>query len=318
MSINFEQLNEDDLGGSEYMECEDASGGKKRTSPSAIKTYIENSYPAKFTDVGGIATTLTNTTGAVSVKGTLVHASEGFDNSADLANLAGFDTIGVVLDDGVAEGEPMYVVVSGIAEVLLEDGTASTHGAWVKGSGIQAGRADATNTGIPGETPADNITLNNGSIGAGSLANTIAEDGSFLQLNSSGGGTKFNIVFDFTLDSAPDSFTMTGYFNSEDADTCAIQAYNFLTSSWVTLITMTDRASSTLYAFGLGAEYYDADNSLSQIRFYQGAGGDNGRIYIDYMVEETTAATHFKEIGHCLESKDAGTDVLAKMAIHFN
>ena len=27
---------------------------------------------------------------------------------------------------------------------------------------------------------------------------------------------------------------------------------------------------------------------------------------------------HFKEIGHCLESKSAGTDVLAKCVVHFN
>jgi len=28
--------------------------------------------------------------------------------------------------------------------------------------------------------------------------------------------------------------------------------------------------------------------------------------------------SHFREIGHCLESKEAGTDVLCKIALHFN
>lgn len=31
-----------------------------------------------------------------------------------------------------------------------------------------------------------------------------------------------------------------------------------------------------------------------------------------------TDAEHFREIGHCLEAKDAGTDVLALITVHFN
>jgi len=32
----------------------------------------------------------------------------------------------------------------------------------------------------------------------------------------------------------------------------------------------------------------------------------------------TNAQEHFKEIGHCLESKSSGTNVLAKCVVHFN
>jgi hypothetical protein len=42
------------------------------------------------------------------------------------------------------------VVVSGIADVLLQDSTASTRGYWVRTSTTTAGRADATNADPPG------------------------------------------------------------------------------------------------------------------------------------------------------------------------
>ena len=44
----------------------------------------------------------------------------------------------------------MDKVVSGIAEVLLEDGTASIHGYWARTSITDAGRADITNAEPPG------------------------------------------------------------------------------------------------------------------------------------------------------------------------
>jgi hypothetical protein len=93
-----------------------------------------------ITDAGGFAVRLINKTGVNSVKGTLVRASTtpgGF--SASVAD--GRQAFGAVYQAGVADGSLAWVTVSGVAEVLLEDGTASTAGNWCRGSAAVAGRA---------------------------------------------------------------------------------------------------------------------------------------------------------------------------------
>lgn len=96
----------------------------------------------KHTTEGGIAVKMTNLTGSASVKGTLVETNEttsgGFKILSDL-----YDCVGVVYEDGIANGEECFVVITGIVEVLLKDTTAATTGNWVKASDVN-GRADAT------------------------------------------------------------------------------------------------------------------------------------------------------------------------------
>ena len=106
-------------------------------------SYINQQLNSHFvTPEGGIAIWLTNLTGAPSVKGTLVETNEttsgGFDVLGDL-----YDCVGIVYEDGVADGEQCLIVVTGVAEVLLKDTTASVTGNWVKASDVN-GRADAT------------------------------------------------------------------------------------------------------------------------------------------------------------------------------
>jgi hypothetical protein len=105
-----------------------------------------------MTPEGGFAVHLTNKTGSASVKGTLVDASTGTDNAFAVVAADAVDCIGVVYEDGIADGEPCLVVIAGRAQVLLEDSTASTRGYWVKVSDNDAGRADATNAAPPGGT----------------------------------------------------------------------------------------------------------------------------------------------------------------------
>lgn len=102
-----------------------------------------------ITDLGGIAIPLTNKTGANSVKGTIVIASAGTDNAFDIGAAAEPQPIGIVYEDGIADGSECWVVIYGVAQVLLKDTTASTHGNWVKSSDV-GGRADATNAAPPG------------------------------------------------------------------------------------------------------------------------------------------------------------------------
>lgn len=107
------------------------------------------SYSPIITPDGGLAIPLLNKTGADSVRGTVVEASDTTDDAVKLCEASGDHPIGVVYTDGIADGGTVYVVVSGIADVLLKDSTAATRGYWVSTADV-AGRADATNASPPG------------------------------------------------------------------------------------------------------------------------------------------------------------------------
>lgn len=102
-----------------------------------------------ITDKGGLAVFATNKTGATSVKGTIIMASTGTDSAFMTAGADSTAAVGVVYEDGIADGSKCWVVISGIVQVLLKDNTASTRGYWVQLSDV-AGRADATVAAPPG------------------------------------------------------------------------------------------------------------------------------------------------------------------------
>ena len=93
-----------------------------------------------------------NRTGAVTIKGQVVEPDPATDDGAKLEAADGLNPIGVWLEAGVADDALGWVVVSGIAEVLMEDNTAATAGYWVRTSEIEAGHADSTNAAPPGGT----------------------------------------------------------------------------------------------------------------------------------------------------------------------
>lgn len=106
----------------------------------------------KITKEGGYAIKLLNNTGSSSVKGTLVSASPNIDNSFILQTNE-FDTIGVVYEDGIANESSCWVVISGIAQVLLKNSTSATRGYWAIAADTD-GRANITQP-----TPQPNNTL---------------------------------------------------------------------------------------------------------------------------------------------------------------
>lgn len=79
---------------------------------------------------GGVYITLTNQTGAASVKGTVVDVSSTVDNAFVVSPVSSQNPIGVVLESGIANGSPVKVAVSGKAYVLLKDGNAGTRASW--------------------------------------------------------------------------------------------------------------------------------------------------------------------------------------------
>lgn len=69
----------------------------------------------KFTDEGGLAVRYTNKTGAASIRGYCVTASDADNDSVKLVPVDEPSCIGVFLDSGVPDGELAWVVVSGRA-----------------------------------------------------------------------------------------------------------------------------------------------------------------------------------------------------------
>lgn len=95
-----------------------------------------------ISEIGGQMIALRNKTGAASVKGTVVSLSDTTDDSFKLQS-SEFDAVGVVYESGIADGSECWVVISGKAQVLLTDGTASTRGYWVYADAVD-GRANAS------------------------------------------------------------------------------------------------------------------------------------------------------------------------------
>lgn len=96
-----------------------------------------------ISELGGIAKKMINKTGVASVKGTVVETSTTTDDAFQIADADGNHQFGVVYDDGIADGSECWVIIYGVADVLLKDATLSAHGNWVFMSDV-AGRVDAT------------------------------------------------------------------------------------------------------------------------------------------------------------------------------
>lgn len=111
-------------------------------------TLFSTGAPVRFTPEGGVARAFINKTGAPSVRGTLVELSDTTPNAVDIIGADEPHPIGVMELDGIPDGALCWVVYSGPAHVLIEDGTAATVGYWVRASATVAGRADAT-TDVP-------------------------------------------------------------------------------------------------------------------------------------------------------------------------
>jgi hypothetical protein len=102
-----------------------------------------------FTEDGGIAIKMVNKTGSPSVKGELVESDSTVDRGFNLCEGDDVNCIGVVYEAGVVDGSDCWVVIYGVAQVLLKDATAATSSYWAATSDT-AGRADCTNANAPG------------------------------------------------------------------------------------------------------------------------------------------------------------------------
>lgn len=103
-----------------------------------------------LTPEGGIAIRMTNATAGLTVHGQIVQADTASDNSFKTAVANSDMPIGVVYNSGVDVGGEAWVVVAGIAEVLMKNTVAPVHG-YVAYASSTAGRADCAGS-IPAST----------------------------------------------------------------------------------------------------------------------------------------------------------------------
>lgn len=115
-----------------------------------------------LTPAGGFAVRMVNKTGGASVRGTLV--TTGSAERSVVTTTANIPhAVGAIWSNGVADGGDIYVVVSGVAEVLFEDGQAPTVGYWCGISASVGGRAQARAS-LPDNSGAG-VDLHNGEVG---------------------------------------------------------------------------------------------------------------------------------------------------------
>lgn len=105
--------------------------------PQGVPGTCENGA-CGFTADGGFYVKYINQTGGVSVKGLCV-VTGTVPGSVAIAPVDAESCIGVVLEDGIAVGQPVKVVVGGKAQALLKNGEAATAGYWCGVSDV-AGR----------------------------------------------------------------------------------------------------------------------------------------------------------------------------------
>ena len=271
-----------------------------------------------LTPIGGIAGYFVNKTGADSKKGTIVHISNVLDRAVDIIDSSGFDGIGFVYQDGVPDGEEMLVVTGGSsAEVLVQDGLAAVRAGWCRPSDTQLGRALVGTSAVPGQTPPDTLTVTVGTIQSGDVTTLAASDGVLLDIKEDNATPGMDVILDFNTEGKPELLEIGVRYKGETS--IALQAWNYTTAAWDVLQNIATSASLANVSLGLGADYWDISTGNSRVRFYQADPGVVSRqLYLDNAYMTVTSATHFKEIGHCQESKDAGTDVLVRITPHWN
>ncbi len=78
-----------------------------------------------------LKTELINDTGSDSIKGQVVAASPAVDMAFVAASESIDGLIGVVAEDGKPDGSECFIIIYGLAEVLMKDSTASASGNWI-------------------------------------------------------------------------------------------------------------------------------------------------------------------------------------------
>ena len=136
------------LGNGDDLLC--AAAGNSDLFSAAVPggdAFLQGSYFAskiRTTPEGGLAIALTNKTGGASVQGQVVDLDTANNNAVTTTPINAVNPIGVIYNAGIADAAEVWVVVSGIADILIDAG-GSTAGDWL-GASATAGSAVASNS----------------------------------------------------------------------------------------------------------------------------------------------------------------------------
>ncbi len=115
-----------------------------RRIDSNLNTFFTK---VQLTAIGGIAIKLTNKTGGNTVAGQLVnvYTATAIDDAFKTVSASDENIIGIVLDAGISDGSEAWIVVNGIADVLMDAGGSARGDRII--SSATAGSGDAWNVG---------------------------------------------------------------------------------------------------------------------------------------------------------------------------
>lgn len=119
-----------------------------------MSRYVQGSWktdgPIAYNEKGGIMTQIMNKTGAASVRGSLLRSSGAL--RVTLTAINGENTDCICYEEGVADGDQMWVVISGPAQVLF--GNACTAGQMARASMTADAGLGAVGSAIADDYPA--------------------------------------------------------------------------------------------------------------------------------------------------------------------
>jgi len=98
----------------------------------------------KHTKEGGLAVWLMNKTGAASVKGEILEGDSAVADAVEQSDANCLNAFGITYESGIADGEYMWVVVSGRCQVKMDAGGAALQDRFI--TSATAGRADVSNS----------------------------------------------------------------------------------------------------------------------------------------------------------------------------
>ncbi len=121
------------------------TGGKVGIDTTSPTLPLDVKAKVGFTAIGGLAIKVTNKTGGNTVAGQLVRSSTGTNDAFSTCAADSDDCMGIVLDAGVADGSKAWIIISGVADVLMDAGGSARGDRII--SSVTAGSADVWNTG---------------------------------------------------------------------------------------------------------------------------------------------------------------------------
>lgn len=267
---------------------------------------------------------LINKTGAPSVKGTAVNIDTASDGGF-IAATNPYVVTGFVAENGVPDGHPTWIttVPGSKATFILEDGYAAAPNDWVRLSPTTAGRCITQD--MPGlDFPATSITYDtaNGVTISGTIADTRLNNGVKLTIGGTTGAPSIDARVIFTgVTETPTEIRFNGYFGANRAAGVTISIWDYVAGggSWVLIDTLAAAGTTdvTVISAAITADMINAGEM--RVRLYGADAGVAGdRLYVDQVIFRSDSDTeHFKEVGHCLTTAAAGTNVTAELILHF-